>query len=501
LSNSNIDNTAASSTTTLTEVRSYNGASGELRFRTGEVIECREFKLTLYTTGKLTLECTTSFTVDFCRILRRSNQGYNPFPLITASFTGTTRDGGTLQITEVTLDDKTFQNEPYTSFDEARSEYRVNLDSATKIIKNCSYGDLIAQPKGNRIIIGKMTFLPIAEVTINFERVHNRDTVSVIWGLTNLEFEGCERHAGSLDPDSFTVNIDKRKFIIYHVDDYKQKIKELKSTETEDITANVTAAALCSELPEVELTLEKACVLLSFATMNWVTTLFRDVFRDGRLISATLLPHFTLPFKKAYHVIDTRNGDNCPLRRFVETGYNRYTEFKDIFQLRFVLEYYISAARAHSPENQFAIAYLALDCLASKAPEYIEHVGDKKLENPGAVSRMEKRLQGFFKGRNLGLSSKDIHDLANEIAYKESDEIKIDYLIDKFGVDFDKNTVYAVTSFRGRFMHTGRDRECKSYDHYHNVLSILERTLLTMFGWKGNEYVDKLSGFTVRTLN
>jgi hypothetical protein len=122
-----------------------------LRFRTGEVIECREFKLTLYATGNLTLECTASFTVDFARILRRHNEGDNPFHLIIASFAGTTSDnGGTVQITEAALDLTTFQADRYTSFDQARSEYVVNLDSTCKIIKNCLYkGWNIKQPRIN----------------------------------------------------------------------------------------------------------------------------------------------------------------------------------------------------------------------------------------------------------------------------------------------------------------------------------------------------------------
>jgi hypothetical protein len=148
------------------------------------------------------------------------------------------------------------------------------------------------------------------------------------------------------------------------------------------------------------------------------------------------------------------------------------------------------------------IANRALDCLASNAPKYIKKVGDKNLENPDAVSKMEKRTKYSFKGCKLNPHSPElIHDLAKEISYQESDEIKIDYLIGKFGVEFDKNTVHAVTSFRGRFIHTSMDPENESMEHYPNVLGILERTLLVMLGWKGRPYIDKLLGYRLNTLN
>lgn len=483
-----------------------------MQFRTGEVIECREFKLTLYTTGNLTLECTASFTVDFARILRRHNEGYNPFHLITASFAGTTSDnGGTVQITEAALDLTTFQADRYASFDQARSEYVVNLDSTCRIIKNCLYEGWniqsnlgLTKPNGNWIVVGKMTFPLILEVTINYESVNHGDIVSAIWGLANLQFAGCERYVKILELDSFKVNIDRRTFIIYHADDYKQKIEQLTSSAGVDITANVTAATRRSELPEVEFTLEKACVLLSFATMNWVTTLFKDVIRDGRLVSTTLLPHFTLPFQKAYHLIDPRDENNCLLRKFVETGYNNYTKLENDFRLFDVIEYYVSAARGHSTENQFTIAYLALNTLASMATNYAEKNGDNKLEQKkmNTVKTAEKKIRDSLSNNQKNLPDGVIHAIADKLAHKQiQDYDKMEYLIDEFEVDFDKPTLRKVVSFRGRFMHTGKDHNDEVREHYLTTLGALERTLLTMLGWKRNEYIDKLSDFTVKTLN
>jgi hypothetical protein len=62
--------------------------------------------------------------------------------------------------------------------------------------------------------------------------------------------------------------------------------------------------------------------------------------------------------------------------------------------------YYISVTRAHSTENQFTIAYLGLNYLASYAPKYAKKVDRKKLENPNAVSAKEDTINKTLQKRN-----------------------------------------------------------------------------------------------------
>jgi hypothetical protein len=107
-----------------------------------------------------------------------------------------------------------------------------------------------------------------------------------------------------------------------------------------------------------------------------------------------------------------------------------------------------------------------------------------------------------LKNRKQSLPADVIRDLAEAVAYKEiGDEIKIQYLISKSGVKYDKKALHKVISFRGKFMHTGMDRKGEAENLYRSLLAILERTLLGMLGWKGNQYIDKLSGFSLKTLN
>jgi hypothetical protein len=108
------------------------------------------------------------------------------------------------------------------------------------------------------------------------------------------------------------------------------------------------------------------------------------------------------------------------LRRFVETTYPNYVKQESDFPLKNVIEYYISSARQDSPENKFAIGFLGLASLASNAPNYAEKVGDEKLENKGAVAATEKRIKEFLeKRKHHNLTTEDIRELANELAYKE----------------------------------------------------------------------------------
>jgi hypothetical protein len=481
-----------------------------LRFNTGEVIKCHYFKLTLYATGSLTIECNTSFTTEFAAIGSRSIDP-NFDGLINASFTGTTYDGGTVDIDDMAVAEFNFLDHGITMNVNSESKFVVDVESldanSIKFLSELWQGkgrDPKSFPtKGKRKLEGYITFLIIREVTINFKTVNQNDTVTVSWGLTNLEFRGCEQGTiGRPYPDSFKINIDRHTFTISHVDYHQQKVRQLRNTAGVDVTANVTTDVNFSELSQVEPALENVCYLLTLASMNWVTRLFKDVHKCLERISTTLLPYFTLPFKGGYNVININDGTNCQLKRFVEIAYEKYIDKKNDFPLINVIEYYISAARGHSTENQFTIAYLALNCLASMAPKYAKKVDGKTLENPNAVSATEKRINDFLKKRKQNLPAKLIYDLADEIAYKQiGDEIKIEYLIDKFEVEFDKNTLHALVSFRGRFLHTGMDPGDEVRGHYLNTLAILERTLLAMLGWKGQPYRDKLSGYHLKTLN
>lgn len=467
------------------------------------------FRLVLYATGNLTMECFVPFTTDFAKVGSKQI-GPNYSGLISASFCGRTSDGGTVHIDDMAVNDFNLIEWGTLNINYPKSKFVVDLDSLDPNSKSYlrqiwqmkGYDPKSLPTKGKRKLLGHIIFLIIKEVTIHFRSANQNDIVRESWGIANLQYEGCERGvAGRLYPDSFKVNIHSHAFTFSHADYYQQKIKLLAEFAGVDMTTNVTTEAKVSELTQVESILEIVCYLLSLATMNWVTRLFKDVRKGRELLCTTLLPYFTLPFKRGYNVINIKDGSNCQLKRFVETAFENYRERNNDFPLNHIIEYYISAARAHSPENQFAIAYLALDCLASNVPKYAEKVDGVKLENAAAVTAKENTIDKILKDQHQTLPTNIVHTIADAVAYKEvGDKMKIQYLINKFGVEFGEKTLGDIVSFRGRFMHTGMDRKMESWQHYQNVLGILERMLLTMLGWGGNQYVDRLSGYSLKTL-
>ena len=171
------------------------------------------------------------------------------------------------------------------------------------------------------------------------------------------------------------------------------------------------------------------------------------------------------------------------------------------FHLRFVIEYYISAARQHNSENKFIIGYIGLECLASNAPRYAKKLGER-IENKGSVIVKEKAIKDILRKHDQKLPENLIQEIASKVAYKEiGDKLTIPYLASNFGIKIDENILDELAEFRNSFMHTGRDKKKVAKMHYDNLLNILERTLLSILGWKGNEYIDKLSGFSLKTLN
>jgi len=79
-------------------------------------------------------------------------------------------------------------------------------------------------------------------------------------------------------------------------------------------------------------------------------------------------------------------------------------------------------------------------------------------------------------------------------SYRDSFNINIDRL------NLTKKFLDDVVCFRGKFMHKDMDQEMEAWTNYENLLGSLERTLLAMLGWKGHPYIDKLSGYSLKTL-
>lgn len=466
-----------------------------------------EFKLLLQATGKISLECTTLLTKEFAHIAsKQMDDSY--IEISKASLYGKTDNGGTIEISEVVLDITSLSGYKLERrVNGAERNYVVHIDSVDELTRNFisrSLEKLGASPNtsvhGSWVFKCQMSLKVIREVAVRFFDICKDDVLTSLWGLTNMEFAGCEASIiGRTYNDNFSVSANGFRFKFYHIDNYKQKIEQLNLSGGVNVTAEVITAIKYSELTNAESTLDRLCILLTMASLNWVTPMYKDILKDGKTMESYIFPHKTFSFVKADYVIDSTSRNPCQTRAFLELAIKKYWELEGDFGLRFVIEYYISAVRQLNSEDKFIIGFVALECLASYVPDYAKKFGDTLETN--AVANNEKRIKGILSKFNTDLSPQIIHALADALTYKHVGiKARMRYLLSKFDVKIDDGLLNSVVNLRGVLFHTGIDKERLASEQYRNLFSIIERTLLIMLGWRGHEYINKIAGYRRMTL-
>jgi hypothetical protein len=388
-----------------------------------------------------------------------------------ASLKGNTSDGGELTVNRMFLDKTTFKPDVKNG--------KTTFDGKTL---NLDLGEL----SGN----GYFDFFVASEVKIVYQTLIHNDVVSLIWGLTNFEFTGCERSTYGTTAlwDKFSAMIGGFDIQFVHLINYSDVLSRLVANREVEVTAEAVIAAELGKLSDISPILHKACMILSFATSNWITTFYNDIFKDGQIIQTTLFPHKTFPFNRAGSIIQTLNSE-CYLKKFLEIAFSSYDRLREEFGIDYVIEYYIAALTQRLQEEKFLIGAVAFECLGSYVPRYADKYGEK-LES-GSVEKTRKQIKSVMEELSVNISDEQIKIIVDSIAYRGIGlKDRLRYIFKKFAVKYEEKEL-AFVNVRGELVHTGRYQSGNIITKIHDLFNLLDRTLLAMFGWKGQPYLDK----------
>jgi hypothetical protein len=350
------------------------------------------------------------------------------------------------------------------------SAWKIFKESQQKSPLWCRFDGSASQPSArvtaNQMYLGANSFRteqdgretyglelhPLEAVQIEYQQVSADQKVEYRIGLSNLVFigtQGIAGHGGSF-PGRIGLRIAGQNISLESLQWYNDVIKRLDGGLGIDVTAHLVTTDLLGNRNPVRQICDDLCVLLSFATCNWVSPLYEDYFLNGQKIATTLLPAKTFRYNHGELVIDAREGNE--LKEYLETTYPNYIRLKDALGMNIVMEYFVHSRLMNLFEIKYLIAAIGMECLKSYLSDYF---ADK------------------CKAADLKSFRSSLRELFGDISmsYQQSE---LDFI-----------------EVRDKIVHTGRfPPNVDSVEEYQKLLNLCDRTALTILGYQGKPYLN-----------
>lgn len=376
-------------------------------------------------------------------------------------------------------------------FDESKDIGTISIE---KMVVN--FLSSISCELGRELLTLQLEMLGLSNVNIIYS---NREStcVEIHYGLTNFTFWGCEypEENGRFLPDKFNAEINNLDFLFNKVKNYEDIESELKVKKGCYVTSEAIVSLTIDESDKASFIILDVAKLLSLATRNFVYPIYEDYFYNGKLIRTTLKTVLTTNYNNANQLINVYPyTDICVLKDFLETTYDKYQEFKDIFNLKSVINLYLISRFALFTEAKFLLAVVSLESLLSSFEEY-----QKSKETPietGLVRKTEKILTRELKNEGIELEEQIINRIATSIAYPHTTfQEKLMSLFKMFNVKYSPEDLELIT-LRNKIAHTGEfpekydSRIIIPNDELNRLIYLLDRILLSILDYKNKPFLN-----------
>ena len=299
---------------------------------------------------------------------------------------------------------------------------------------------------------------------IDFNNIEPEDEVEIRYGLTNFLFFGREitERNGQFTRDTIRFNVEGLEIALIQRPNYRDIEQQLRAGADVKITSEMMLRAVYKELSQIDEVAHNLRNLYSLATGNYVTDMYQDIYKEGKLVKTILKPSKTYPFTLQMSAIDSSISGDSELETFLTISYPEFTKYKEELGLEIVIEYYITSRTVIPLEAKYILGVVGFECI-------------------------ESYLSECFRAKGLQ------RDLSN---FKK----KTISLFDEFGLSYEESDLDFI-DVRDRLVHTGRfPKGVDSLQEYLNLINLMHKILLTIVGYKGNRYFN-VSNNAKETLN
>jgi hypothetical protein len=477
--------------------RNYMG-KGKLQICSSDITDS-DISIYFRNDGKHTITCWFYLINEYAIVLSDILEKQKSTPVY-ATFSGEDSEGVNISIDKMVLNETNFSANTTTTDPKYIIHHDLLLSIFSKIGKTLFAAEIASQ---NFLNIVRLEFIMLSNIRIQYRKLSDDESVRIRWGLANFYFgsEGGQDRFFADGEDVFSLNVSGNHLEIKKVPDYSNILSQLKFNNNVNVTCEAHIDTEYSKLADFKTTLDHICMLVSFADCNWVTPLYTDIYKDDKIAETILLYHKQYPFTKGRKSVINIGHPNAKssVRDFVDESLETYKYLRDKFGLHKVIEYYISAETNGIVHERFDIAYIALECLCSSVRERAEENGETITISD--IQETEDKLRSLLKNLKEQISEESLKTLSKELAYKYISIRDEQYFaFDKFGIRYDRKTIKELYDVRNALFHGGDFDYTELFKRTVQLFDLLDRTILTMLGWKGKSYVSKSQGYTLAIL-
>ncbi len=325
--------------------------------------------------------------------------------------------------------------------------------------------NLSMNQSGQRI---KYEFLALAPVEIG-SLTRTQTPVIVKFGITNFVFTGCQWSTtnGSRRRDTFTSLIDGLTFTFKQLDGYDGIVANLEANRDILVTSDAVVTCEQLELQRVEKSIYDVLCLLSLAAGTWLAPVYEEVYFQSEVKRTVLFPAKTFPYRQNERLIDNSNLQSCDTEDFLQTTYPIFKDLKQSLGLNVVIEYYLQAKQMNYLELRYLVAEVAIESLLSHARGYLRYIGNPltRISRKNSLRQKMTKLVTHF-----------------QIAHVPDD--------------------FRFIRIRNKLVHEGHfPTGVDGVSEYNRFMNFIDRTLLTIVGYRGHNYVNRMNNYLREVLS
>jgi len=165
-------------------------------------------------------------------------------------------------------------------------------------------------------------------IFIDFDSIDPEDEVEVRSGLTNFLFFGRQitKKNGEFRRDTIRFRVDDFDIALVQVSNYRELERQLPEEKGVKVTSEMMLKASYKKISSVNEVANNIRWLFCLATGNYVTDLYQDIYKEGKLARTILKPLKTYPFTSRRPAIDTTISGKGELESFLKLSYPEFVK-------------------------------------------------------------------------------------------------------------------------------------------------------------------------------
>lgn len=238
--------------------------------------------------------------------------------------------------------------------------------------------------------------------------------------------------------------------------------------------------------------------LLTFAACEDVVVPFRKYYSGNCIVGIDYLSRSASPYSDTHPILRLDDPFDCNTKKFLESAYPRFRDYKDALWLGGVIHYFLATQRPHIPlEAIIVLQAVVIESLCNRTIKTFK--GESNCIPIRSIERLRERLSNSLAAQDVQIGTQPLEAIVADLSNRSPDfEDKLLFTLNKFRVSFTDHEISLLALARNRLVHSGHfgDDVDDEYvlQRYWMISNLLIRLFLSILNYHG-EYNPRRPGF------